>query len=148
MLLSLGEIVSVLMRSPRFKGMPLADLETLVVPAVNAGQYLVVEARAKSDGFVTPVAAALWARVSEDIDRRISQTLDKPVQLAPADWKSGDIPWVIVMAGDPRLLNPALDQLQRATLNGRPLRMAIKGPDGKITAGVFSPAMGQAAAAS
>lgn len=34
-----GEIVGLLMGSPQFKKMPLAALEHIVLPAINAGQF-------------------------------------------------------------------------------------------------------------
>ena len=48
MMLSLGEIVSVLMHNPQFRAMPLAEVESLVVPAVMTGQFLLAEARSNS----------------------------------------------------------------------------------------------------
>lgn len=139
LLLSFGEIVSVLMRSPQFRGMPLSEIEALVVPAVMSGQFLVAEAQSKSKGFVTPVATALWATVSADVDQRLAQELDKPFRLQPNEWRSGQIAWLITIAGDGRIISPMLKQLQETTLKGQPLKMRVKGKDGKITVGTFAP---------
>ncbi len=139
LLLSFGEIVSVLMRSPQFRGMPLQEVEALVVPAVMSGQFLVAEAQSKSKGFVTPVAIALWASVSAEIDQRLGQDLEKPFRLAPNEWRSGDIAWLITIAGDGRIISPMLKQLQETTLKGKPLKMRVKGKDGNVTVGTFAP---------
>ena len=127
------------MRSPQFRGMPLQEVEALVVPAVMSGQFLVAEAQSKSKGFVTPVAIALWATVSAEIDQRLAQDLEKPFRLAPTEWRSGDIAWLITIAGDGRIISPMLKQLQESTLKGKPLKMRVKGKDGKVTVGTFAP---------
>lgn len=137
-LMSLGEIVSVLMRSPEFRTLALAEVAALVVPAVRTGQFLVAEAQSKVNGFVTPVAMALWATVSEGVDRRLSDNLDQPFRLAANEWKSGQIAWLIALVGDRRGINPLLNQLQKTTLKGRPIKMRAKGKDGKTVVGTFA----------
>ncbi len=138
-LMSFGEIVSVLMRSQQFRALSLADVEALVVPAVMTGQFLVAEAQSKANGSVVPVAMALWASVSEDVDRRLSQNLDQPFRLAANEWKGGHIAWLVAVAGDQRLINPMLKKLQDTTLQGRPLKIRAKGKDGKEIVGTFTP---------
>ena len=128
-LLSLGEIVSLMMRSQNFQQMPLGAISALLTPAVSGGQFLVARAQTK-EGAVAPVAACLWARVSPEVDARLSQDLEKPIRLSPADWKSGDIVWGIVFVGDQRGLIPLLQQLQKETLGGKPIKMRIRGDDG------------------
>lgn len=131
LLMRFGEVVSVLMRAQQFRELPLKQLQELVVPPLMSGQFLVAEAQSKAQGFVTPVAAALWARVSKEIDQRLSQNLDKPLQLTPQEWNSGEIGWLIVLAGNVQALAPLLKQLQETTFKGRPLKMRAKGKDGK-----------------
>ncbi len=139
LMMSFGEIVSVLMRSPQFRQQPISDIEALVVPAVMTGQFVVAEAQSKSQGFVTPVAVALWASVSDEVDQRLSQDLDQPFKLAVQEWRSGPHPWIVMLAGDRRVLNPMLKQLQDTTLKGRPLKMRVQGQDGKVTVAAYRP---------
>ncbi len=131
LLMRFGEVVSVLMRAPQFRDLPLKHLQDLVVPPLTSGQFLVAEAQSKAQGFLTPVAAALWARVSKDVDQRLSQNLDKPLQLSPKEWNSGDIGWLIVLAGNLQALAPLLKQLQETTFRGQPVKMRSKSKDGK-----------------
>ena len=133
-----GGIVSVLMRSPQFREQRLAELEALVVPAVVNNQYLLAEAQSKASGFVVPVGAVLWASVSAEVDRRLSENLDQPFKLAPNEWRSGDIGWLVVVVGDSRVINPMLKQLQETVLKGRPLEIRGKGKDGKEVVGTYS----------
>lgn len=117
-----GSIVSIMMRTPNLRQATLADVEALVVPAVATGQFAVAEAQSKENGATAPVAAVLWANVSEEVDRRLSVEGDKPVKLEPKDWKSGDIPWLVMAIGDKRFLKSMLEQVQSKSLNGRPLK--------------------------
>lgn len=126
-----GEIVSLLMRTPQFKKMPLAALEQMVVPAITAGQFSIAEAQSKKSGFIAPVAVVLWANVSEEIDRQLSESGGDPVKLAPKDWKSGDIPWLILAAGDKRLINATLKSVQENVLKGRQLKVRMAKSDDK-----------------
>jgi hemolysin-activating ACP:hemolysin acyltransferase len=132
---SFGGIVSLLMRTQQFKNVPLSSLEELVVPAVTTGQFMIAEAQMKKSGLVTPVAVVLWASVSEEIDQRLSDNGSEPVRLAPKDWKSGDIPWLIIAAGDKRLIKALLERIQETALKGRLLkfRSADKVDEGAAT---------------
>jgi hemolysin-activating ACP:hemolysin acyltransferase len=138
LLMRFGEVVSVLMRAQQFSDLPLRQLQELVVPPLLSGQFLVAEAQSKAQGFVTPVAAALWARVSKEVDQRLSVNLDKPLQLSPKEWNSGDIGWLIVLAGNLQALAPLLKQLQETTFKGRPVKMRAKAKDGKAVVTTLS----------
>lgn len=129
-----GEIVGVLMRTPQFKNMPLSSLEGQVVPAITTGQFMIAEAQAKKSGFITPVAVVLWASVSEEIDRRLSGNTGEPVKLAPKDWKSGDIPWLILAVGNQRVIKEMLQRIEETVLKGRPLKSKVADTEGTAVA--------------
>jgi|SRR5262245_52717103 cytolysin-activating lysine-acyltransferase len=137
LLFRLGEIVSVLMRSPQFRAVPLGEIQALVLPPLMSGQYLVAEARSKSRGFITPVAVALWAKVSKEVDKRLSENLNTPIKLAPNEWKSGDIPWLIALTGNAQAIAPMLKKFQETTLKGQPLKMRSRAKDGKTVVSTF-----------
>lgn len=138
LLLGFGEVVSVLMRSPQFRTLSLAQLEELVVPAIAARQFIVAEAQSRSNGLMTPVATALWAVVSQDVDERLSKDVGKPLRLAPSEWCSGEIPWLILVAGDKRIIQPMLQNVQTNQLKGRSLKTRIRGSDGHVEAGTLT----------
>jgi hemolysin-activating ACP:hemolysin acyltransferase len=94
---TLGQIVTILMRSPQHRERPLADLEWLVLPAVLRGQCRV--AQAQQSGVAVPVGVALWASVSTTVDQRLSD-LSAPWRLQPDEWRSGDIPWLVELVAD------------------------------------------------
>ena len=69
-------IVSVLMRSPHYRHYALSHVE--VVPLLLVGQYPVMDAKINEKR--VPIAAALWASVSEDVDERLSENLTVSVR--------------------------------------------------------------------
>ena len=135
--LTFGQIISLLMRSAEYKHFSLADLEWLVVPPVRLGQCGVAEAKVQEDGFTVPVAAALWASVSAEVDRRLSSELERPIRLRPDEWRSGDILWLISAVGDARLIPQFLKQLERTAFKGREVKLRTRGRDGKTIVGLL-----------
>ena len=157
-----AQVVAVLMRDPGFRSMPLADLEWLVLPAVMSGQLRVAQAPAaslarrqaaeagkggakepgnkepgnrepgKAGGVLVPVAAVLWARVSDEIDRALSSRLDQPVRLKPHQWASGEHVWLVAVAGDRRAVPRLIDRLAKAELKGQRIKMRVRGPDNTV----------------
>lgn len=77
--------MTLLLWSPADRQRPTQDLEWMVAPALMSGQFAVADAQSKDTGMVTPAATVLWAMVSEEVDQRLSQTVDKLAQLKPAD---------------------------------------------------------------
>ncbi|WP_085902500.1 toxin-activating lysine-acyltransferase [Kiloniella majae] len=100
-----GEVVSILMRSPLYQHCSLADLEWLVIPPLLTRQFQMVRGQAKGDGEgvegkTYPIGVAFWAYVSEEVDTKLEaqKKAKLPIpKLAPQDWKSGDIPWLVTL---------------------------------------------------
>ena len=128
-----AQIVTVLMRSPRYRHYTLGDLEWLVVPALTTGQWRVVGAQSKQNGVSIPVAVALWAMVSAEVDKKLSENLHVPIRLRPDEWKSGDILWLVDAVGDPQVVPQLLKQLLETSFKGREAKVRAAGEDGKIT---------------
>lgn len=139
-LLALGETAAVLMKSRQYRSVSLADFQAMVLPAITSGQFLVARAYSASIGLTVPVAVALWASVSEQVDRRLAEKVDGPTELSPEEWTSGDIPWLVTYVGAPGAINQMLESLQQKTLKGRSLKVRTKGKDGAMVVRTFSPA--------
>jgi cytolysin-activating lysine-acyltransferase len=144
---SFAQIVAVLMRDANFRQMRLADLEWLVLPPVMAGQFSFAQApspvgRAKNQegGVLVPVAVALWARVSADIDKALSENLDKPVRLKTGDWASGDNPWLIAVAGDQHAVPKFIEHLAQTEFKGQRVKMRLRGPGNTVVVKTLGPA--------
>ena len=123
---SLGRIVTVMMRSPRYRGMSLDYIESLAAPAIGTGQFAVANAHDNERGTLEPVALVLWTSVSPAVEKRLSKLGNKPMTLSRNDWGSGDIPWLVALVGDQRLAGPMLANLQQKNFGGRPLKARIK----------------------
>lgn len=132
---SLGAIVSILMRSAEHKQHTLADLEWMIGPAIARQQFAIVESAQGSSGLVVPIATTLWALVSPGVDQRLSSDLERPVRLTPAEWTSGDIPWIIVAAGDGPALTSLLQKVTETRFAASPPKIRVRGRDGKIAVG-------------
>ncbi len=125
-----GEIVSVLMKAPRNKHMSLTDLEWLVVPALLHGQFALAEAQHKTAGFTAPVGVLLWARVSAEVDARLTQTAGQPFRLQPHEWTSGDIIWIIDVISDEPTAGALVQQMMRGPFKGRAVKIAVRDGNG------------------
>ncbi len=119
------------MRTPKYKQLTLSDLEWMVVPALQHGQVLIIDAQSKTIGVPAPVAAVLWARVSPEIDAQLAASPDKRIRLQPQDWSSGHIHWIIEAIGDPRVISTVVDRLRNKEWKGQLVRHRARGTDGK-----------------
>lgn len=128
---SFGDIVSMLMRSETERKRTLADLEWMVIPAMQTGQFAVAEAQSKETGVVTPMAVVLWAMVSEEIDKRLTAGLNQPLKLDPPEWRSGDIPWIVAAFGDNAVVGQLFEQLAKNVFTKMPAKLRARDKDGK-----------------
>lgn len=132
---SFGEIVTLLMRSPADRQRPLQDLEWMIVPGLMTGQFAIADAQSKETGAVMTVGAVLWAFVSPDVDARLSQAGEQAPRLAPNEWRSGEIPWVVMAIGDPKVLSGLLQQLSKTVFKDKSAKIRARGADGKTVVG-------------
>jgi hemolysin-activating ACP:hemolysin acyltransferase len=121
-----GEIVALLMRSPAYRHMALADLEWLVVPAILSGQFSIVAARGKNETDIpVPVGVAFWASVSDEVDRKL-ETQKKaglmPFRLSPREWKSGDTVWLLDVITIPQIRKSFMEKLGEGSLKGKTVK--------------------------
>jgi hemolysin-activating ACP:hemolysin acyltransferase len=89
-----------------------------------------------SGGVSVPAAVALWARVSSEIDKALSESLDKPARLRPNQWAWGDYVRLLAVAGDGRAVGHFRKQLVRKQLaegvfKSRHVKMRLRGHDGR-----------------
>jgi hemolysin-activating ACP:hemolysin acyltransferase len=117
--IALAKIVSLLMNSSAHSHLRISDLKWLVLPPLLADQFAIMEAVREGTVLPSPIAAAVWARVSPELDRRLAADKDRSVRLAPEEWQSGDILWIIDAVGDPRILPAFLEELAATRFPGR-----------------------------
>ena len=110
-----------LMRSIHYKHYALSDLEWLVVPPMLSGQCAVMEATAI--GKKAPVAVALWASASDEVDKRLSENLNIPISLRPDEWRFGDVLWLVDAVGEANAIPHLLRQVQETVFHARDVKM-------------------------
>lgn len=130
----LGEIASVMMRSPNFQNMPLGAFGALVTPALAANQFVVVRHRVTG----IPAAVCLWACVSPEVDARLSQNLDQPAALKAEEWKGGEICWVIAAAGEQNAVRAAMSGMHAMT-GGKDAKIRTRDDSGTMRVAVLKP---------
>lgn len=85
-----GAVTWLWMQSPDHRSLPLQALQQLLLPAIQAGQYLLLHTGTADSK--QPVAYMSWANLSAEAESRY---LAHPLRgLAPTDWRSGDRMWV------------------------------------------------------
>lgn len=76
---------------------------------------------------------ALWARVSDEVDEKLSANLDRPARLRPDEWTSGENLWLIDAVGAPAAVKAMVERLSEAVFEGRPYKLRARGQDGKVS---------------
>jgi cytolysin-activating lysine-acyltransferase len=130
--LALTQIIGVLMRSQHYRQYTLGDLDWLVIPPVLAGQFRIGEVKTKKDDATVPVAVLLWARVSPEVDERLTKSDSPAIRLSPEEWTSGDILWLTHAAGEPRFVRHLLKQISETAFKGLEVKTRARGEDGKV----------------
>ena len=125
-----SKIVSLMMHSPAHSHLHISDLTWLVVPSLLVEQIAIVEAVREGALLPSPYAAALWARVSPEVDRRLSEEKDLPVRLAADEWQSGDVLWIIDAVGHPDIVPAFLEELVATHFRGQNPKMRVIGKQG------------------
>jgi cytolysin-activating lysine-acyltransferase len=139
---SFADIVTLLMRSETERNRTLADLEWMVVPAMQTGQFAVAEAQSQETGVVAPLGVVLWAMVSTEVDKRLIAEAGQPMKLEPGEWRSGDIPWIVAAFGDNKVVGQLFEQLSKNVFTKQPAKLRARDKDGKPFVGrlEFKPA--------
>ncbi len=124
-LLAVGHIMTFMMNAEDLKTATLAQARSIVWPAITHQQFVIAMGQSTRTGHVTPVGVALWANVSDETNDRLERETDKPFNLGPADWNSGENTWLIMLAGDGRAISPLVYDMQQRQLGGRRMRMRV-----------------------
>ena len=130
---NLGSAVMVLMQTPIHRDMPLSQVHQLVVPALQHNQINIAEAYNKKSGLTLPVGFVLWARVSDEVDERLTQKPTNPIQLTTEEWSSGENYWIVELIGEKRFVASMLKQLNQNIFKGKPVKYATTSKDGETS---------------
>jgi cytolysin-activating lysine-acyltransferase len=126
---SFTRVISVLAKSPPYRNAPLIHIEQFIGPPLLSGQFAIADA--PLDGHRVPMAVAFWALVSPEVDLQLSD-VSKATALRPADWRSGDIPWLIDVVGQPEVSAQLTQELLRRVFPGREVKIRRLDAEGKL----------------
>jgi cytolysin-activating lysine-acyltransferase len=106
---SIGQTLLAIMDLPRYRHISLADFSHLVVNPLLRNRVAIAHKSVTENGTTkvdeeTIAGIAIWASVSPAVDAKIVEQTKAgvfPLRLAPEDWTSGDLPWLLdVIAAD------------------------------------------------
>lgn len=110
----IGQVVWLMMQTPIFRHLFLADLEWMVMPPILLSQFRLFRIENRV------VAFAAWAHLSEVVEARLQEANPR---LAPAEWKSGDRLWLIHLLAPFGHTEAALADLEKTSLAGKSFKM-------------------------
>ncbi len=135
-----GGAVSLFMRSPAHRHYTLADLEWCLIPPLALNQFMAAEAKLPN-GQAVPVALVLWARVSAEIDARLSAAPRYPIRLHPNEWQSGDVFWIVDAVGERNAVQQCIEALTKTTFQGKQFKMLSAGNGLRREGGACKPSL-------
>ncbi len=127
---SIGDLAMVFARSPQHKHYTFADIEWMILPAVMTGQFYVAELAQKDTGARAPVAAVLWASVSDETDARLTANPSLRIRLRPDEWRAGENVWIVDTAGEAPLIGGALAELAAGPFKDKVVKVAVLSGEG------------------
>jgi cytolysin-activating lysine-acyltransferase len=127
-----GDIVSILMRAPRHKKLSLDALRVFILPAVLNSQYMVARFRQQADAGAVPAGVAIWASVSDEVDKRLRTNPQQQVKLAPEEWKSGPNLWLVDLVAPTALAATMLKDVDEKVAKGKPMAAQVVSNDGAV----------------
>ena len=127
-----GEIVSLLLKSPTYQRAALQDLEWLVLPPLRLGQISIAKAPVAGSDTPVPIGTVIWARVSEEIDHRLSTELNKPIRLSQSDWNCGSVLWIVATVGEARVVRALIDRVIQGNDLGPRAKVRTRTPEGAV----------------
>ncbi len=98
---TVGQVVLAMSAVPRYRHQALSDISHLVVDPLIRDKIAIAHASSadgEKEAALSPAAVAIWASVSEEVDRKIKEQIQAkafPIRLRADDWNSGDIVWLL-----------------------------------------------------
>jgi cytolysin-activating lysine-acyltransferase len=99
---SFGKVVLAMMRTARYKSLPISDLSHIALNAISNDRVGIAQATTPNTDDGGFAGILIWASVSIDVSTQIEEQIKAgtfPIQLKAEDWNSGPINWLLdVMA--------------------------------------------------
>ena len=75
------------------------------------------------NGQVVPAALVLWARVSAEVDARLSAAQRYQIRLHPNEWQSGAVYWVVDAVGERNAVQQCMEALMKTAFQGKTFKI-------------------------
>ncbi|MEL6978849.1 MAG: toxin-activating lysine-acyltransferase [Pseudomonadota bacterium] len=114
-----GEAMLVFANDAEWSSARIREAHALLAAAARLNQIVIAKGPGP-EGALAPVGVAVWAKVDGAIDarlKRLSSSGRRP-QLEADEWRSGETPWLIALAGAPTVREATCRKL--ADVLGRP----------------------------
>lgn len=135
-----GQLMSVFCSDTRYGRMQGIELYKRLLPPLSSGQYAIAHKKIDSEilgnNLDAPVAAVLWARVSDKVHETLMSKQDIPFLLVN-EWDSGANHWIIDTAGDIKTCGQLIDKLHREQFGNRPFHAFMNFGEGKVNVRSF-----------
>lgn len=119
---ALGEICALLPTLPRYRHLPLQDLEWMIMAPLLKNQIALARLAFRKGEEKRFVGGVIWAKVSPEVDRKIRDQIRDgtfPIRLQREDWTSGDITWILdVLAPTRKVATKIFSEIESAGLGG------------------------------
>lgn len=122
---ALGQVVWLMRQSELHKHLFLADLDWLVMPALQLKQFRLI----RKDG--QPIAYASWAYLNEESAERMTSGEKR---MRPGDWKTGEELWLVDLIAPFGGQEAIMRELKEKTFEGKKVKTLQLSPDGNGTA--------------
>lgn len=126
-----GDVVNLLMNVLQYRKVSLNDLEWLVKPPLQHGQFVLATAPERNRRAGRCLGAVLWAEVSPELDQNFASCTGGLIRIAPRDRKSGTAVWVMVAAGEVAIIRSLLKRLHSSELANRTIKLWARTPAGE-----------------
>jgi cytolysin-activating lysine-acyltransferase len=114
----IGQLTLAMMNLPRYRHQSLADLRHLILDPLTRDRIAMARSK-QGSGEDATVGVAIWASVSAAVAAKIAEQVKAgvfPIRLAPEDWSSGDLIWLIdLIAPNRQLATAVLLNFRKAT---------------------------------
>ena len=120
-----AQVIGLMTRAPSLRDVKIGTLPTLVMPAIQLGQFLVAQAR-NAEGQTAPIGALLWASVSETLDAEFSKADASLPALQLKDWRSGPHLWIMLHVGDEHVIATIVQRLKSAQWKGQKVKRIVR----------------------
>ena len=130
---AIGDMVTLYSKDPAHKHFAFADMEWKILPPIINGQFSITHADDEVFGTLRPIGLVTWAKVSDELDERLSKQADgQVVRLRPSEWNCGENVWLVDVVGTSEGIIKLLKMLHENQLSDLSAKLPIRDKNGEM----------------